>query len=528
MAKKNSDRDGFPTLGEAIRWVIGCTGLMPQKHNQSQTLLGNTKKKALQTKLRRLSLQTGNLDALLEDIKSDFASLIEEATLDPRITNTINAVSGEVFFAYQNILTSQGSFLPRVESNRWLAQSDLLDIFVLSAIQNSLQYGVTSSNLKFPTNPDWWLPDFKTGKRVRWPLEKAFRWIYESSNTSQSRFHNPNNESGRAQQNFENVSRWFNRSRLPSWGELKSNLDFSMLSLSQCADERYQRSFNEQQQHNFSQTLLLARIATDVFSQIHEAYGTVFTKHLTKQLSAQSRRIIRSHARLRTSIETRLMIEGPYTSRDYYNFWHREVVSFRQIYFKWLQLQDQTLSRRLNARVAVPFTLSELKALLNEFDPSLISSALRKIRQPMPINTSQFMRLYEEGRDLRKHQRLTLLDIENYREKAAPFIYLKPLKMMIEWMLATFHVRNKEHQTAFSHYANAFELAKQKVGQDTYLLVNEFAESCAKNNNFREFRKLLGWSRHHSIQVRFLRDSEITDDNVRQAFELLKVVTYIK
>jgi hypothetical protein len=58
-------------------------------------------------------------------------------------------------------------------------------------------------------------------------------------------------------------------------------------------------------------------------------------------------------------------------------------------------------------------------------------------------------------------------------------------------------------------------------------LVNQYIESCAKADKWRDFKKGIAWANYLGIEVRWLRgmDDE-SDETLRGIFELFKKIRY--
>ncbi|GIB03914.1 hypothetical protein VCSRO9_3017 [Vibrio cholerae] len=515
----------FPTLGEAVKLVFNSTGLLAKKHNKSAILAEETQKKTIQTKLNRLAKEDGDLDKTLEELEVYFIGLVYEATQDPRVSEALLASARDLYQSYRATLSDEGTYLSRQETIKWLIEYRLADLVIKSAHKYALMYGAAVSSLKAPCEIDWWLPTF-SGEHVCWPLEKAWRWIYQECGTNQSRFHNPLDLDGRARQNLENVSRWFNRGRLPSWGELQKNFEYSVEQLASCGDKRHGRKLSAEDVHRFTCILFLARLSTDIFQQINSAFGSSFIQRLVVQMKAQNRRMVKFNQELKKQISVELFEVGPLTSLRYYEFWFQEVDLYWWQYAQYLTQGAGILQSILIEREGEPFSLSEVKRLRRRFDAFFLAMCLRGQKKQIDSDKTSFLQCYMNGGRLRKSSTLSLTDIQHYQHSINEEGHGDTLQWMVEWMFATYFYRKDDHRSALGHYKKAFELSKHSVGHDTYLLVNQFAECCAKNDKWREFKKLVAWACHQKVEIRWHRGFDESEDAVKGAFEMLKIANY--
>ncbi|WP_283130144.1 hypothetical protein [Enterovibrio norvegicus] len=96
----------FPTLGEVSKLVIDCSGLLAQKGHSSDLIKNDTQKKTVQTQLRRLAREEGDLNKNLSDLLLLLEGLLSEHLGDDRLSfNMMNAVR-EVLEAYRQSLNS--------------------------------------------------------------------------------------------------------------------------------------------------------------------------------------------------------------------------------------------------------------------------------------------------------------------------------------------------------------------------------------------------------------------------------------
>ena len=76
------------------------------------------------------------------------------------------------------------------------------------------------------------------------------------------------------------------------------------------------------------------------------------------------------------------------------------------------------------------------------------------------------------------------------------------------------------------YYEIAFKNAKYRAGQNQYDLVNQYVEVAAKNDVRKDFKKGIEWAQYLGIEIRWLRNVELTDENLKSVYEMMKVVNY--
>lgn len=518
MAAPNTS---FPSIGEAFKFLFDVSGLLAQKYGQSEKLTNERLKKSIQTKLARLAKGEGDLDKSIPELISDFSCILLEAVQNPTVLAVSVQTLADIHDAYRNTLKQESTYLSKEATIKWMLDCWLPDLFIKSAQKYSLMASLDKEELSYPTDNDWWLPHF--GERTITPLEKAWHWIYEKANTTQIRFHNPD---GNAIQNSEMVSRWFRRNRLPTWSELQKNLKTSVQLLTNCSNEKYQRELTPELISSFRIVLFFARMSTDIFRRIISAYGVDYAKNLTRQVRAQNRRLTKFHRKVKIDIEARLANVAFKNEEHVRRIWHGETIAFWDNYSAKLIRDSQVMQEMECFQAEEPLSITEAKKLLTQFDSFFISMTIRQKRYAPDNSQQTFLKLYMHGLELKKRRDLTVSELENYQSLVAENGFDDELRWLVEWLLATRFSRSDEHDAAFEHYKRAFELSKYRIGEESYLLVNEFASACAKNNKWRDFKQLTSWANHNAIPVRWHRGFDDSEEAVRMAFEMFKYVSY--
>lgn len=514
MGSKGSS---FPSAGEALKFLFDVSGLLAQKHRQSTVVREEVDKKRVQKKLARLANEKGDLDESISVLINDFIHLLQEAVKNPTVLAVTSQTAADMHEAYQNTLKQEGTYLSKEATVKWMLDCWLPDLFIKSAQKYSLLFSLDKEQLNYPKETNWWLPYH--GDRVVTPLEKALRWVYEQADTNQTRFHNP---SGNLPQNSEVVSRWFHRGQLPSWSELQNNFNTSIELLAECSNEKYQRRFTPELVNSFRIVLFFARMSTDIFRRITSAYGTDYAKKLTLQIIAQNRRLAKLYRKAKIDIEVRLANVAFKNEAHARRVWHDEASTFWSNYSAKLMGDAQVMQQMECFQPDELLSVTYIKRLLTQFDPFFLSMTIRQHRYAPNNLQLNFIKLYMQGLELKKRRDLSPSEIENYQALLTENGCSDELRWLVEWLLATRCSRSDERNDAYEHYKRAFELSKHRVGKESYLLVNELAAACAKNNKWREFKKLISWATHNGVSVRWYRGLKDSEEATRMAFEVFK------
>lgn len=104
------------------------------------------------------------------------------------------------------------------------------------------------------------------------------------------------------------------------------------------------------------------------------------------------------------------------------------------------------------------------------------------------------------------------------------------MEWVFQWSYANYYYMKNAYVKSFDYYKKAFYLSKYSVGKDQCLLVNQYIEICAKNKNYREFKKGVSWAKYLDIPVRWLRniDDPESEENLKYIYSWFAICNYSK
>jgi len=118
-------------------------------------------------------------------------------------------------------------------------------------------------------------------------------------------------------------------------------------------------------------------------------------------------------------------------------------------------------------------------------------------------------------------QKTTLKDIENFNSALHAYNLQKKVPWVVDWIYGGYYYRNDDFEKAHKHFSKSFQNGKYRAGNIFYRTLNQHIEVCAKLDKWREFKKAALWAKYLGIPVRWLRDEESTDENLRVAYRYL-------
>ncbi|EMP57100.1 hypothetical protein MSNKSG1_02354 [Marinobacter santoriniensis NKSG1] len=518
---------GFPAIGEIAKELFSCAGFLPTKNDSLGLIRTETEKKSIQTRLRRLAQESSELRKNLDQLMELFKDLTRATTGSERVANAVHESIVDALEQYRDLVRNQISHLGKHETLRFLLLTSIPDRVILSYQKNALIFNVAATGYQFPNEPTWWLPSF-SDDGVQWPLSKALNWIYETIETSQTRFHFPDHglrENYRLKQNYENAWRWTSNLKFPSLTALLSNLDESLEAMRETTHDIHQRDVGPTLRSSFRTVLAIARFSTAAFRKIEKAYGKDVLFEVSETLRKQDRRLRRNHLWFAKRLKQKLIANNVRTPQAIDNAWSQKTQEFWRNRSGNLLAGAQQLAHLQQADALpsekIPRFRIYIRLLgIHAAHSSIVNDA--HARDIYPPET--FLHALQVGSEL-KNRAQGLSQIEEL-ENAVKSNGDDALSWIVEWAKATHFYRAERYSEAAAHFKNAFDLGKYSAGAHQYKLVNQYIEICAKNRNFEEFKKGIAWAKYLGFSTRLLRDQEETEENLKAVYDQLQIVVY--
>lgn len=531
----------FPTIGEVVRELFNAAGILPQKKDETSVIGGEKHKKAIQKSLARLASENSKISTQLEDLLSIFGEIVFELVDDPRVTLAIMASIEDALDQYRDLVRLDGTYLSFPETIKWVVQHRLKDRVLTSLFKNSLAFDVNASGLSLPGDRFWWLPEVNFDAKeetVQFPITKVWQWIYSSQGLSQIRFHNPAQgdisyqtnkqlveKYKRYERNLENAQRWTSGQQLPSTHALIKVLNDSIEALAEIGDERYSRDITPNQVNAYRVALFLGRFTTYCFKSVQNAYGDDYLHQLVIGFKKQYRRFDRETCHYRVLVLERVN-NMDVLALERQDYWYSAVMELWWLRADKIKWGSQGINYNMDSKGTS--RIEQFRKLIVHIGPAMTYSLVKHHENPTnDLVSSDFPRLLDEGLKLKK-KATSLSEIDEYKNRVEIAELGKMLCWLVEWCKAIFHYRNEDYQNAHPHFQRAFSLARYSAGQEQYLLVNQYIESSAKADNYREFKKAVAWADYLGIKVRWLRGMEDpeSEDSLRKVYALMKTARY--
>ena len=515
----------FPTIGEVVREIFNCSGLLPQKEDKNNTILSSIDKKTLQMQLKRLADESSKIDGKLNELLFTLEKILIRAVPNERIVWMIMEFVNELLATYRKVLQSDGTYLNKKTTTQWFIKAYLLDQLVISFYKNYLRFNVVDEKLNIPDLIHWVLPENNNNKTT-WPLAHAWKLIYNSLSISQSAFHYPDKNEGdeKAIQNLEKAQRWVSGKQLPNINSLYLNLDYSLSLLETIKCEKTHRVLNTKQVNEFKLILFIARVATFFFKEIQSSFGDDFLFEVCQHIKGQSGRLSRINKKLGSKLNSIKADSINLTEAD------NDELHYQYISESWknYELMQDKCARRLQEHLeADAFKyMSEretamvyISCLGSLSAYSLLENKKFNIQDNIPTD---FIELHGKGIKL-KNNITSLSQADIFKSEIEEKELLEYLGWLSDWCYANYYYRKEDNENANIFYKESFTKAKYSAGTYQYKLVNQYIESCAKNNKYLDMKKAVAWANYLEIKVRWLRgfDDPESEDSLKSLFKFM-------
>lgn len=510
---------GFPTQGELIRFAFRFSGVLPEKLDTS--LARGVTRNSVRRAVDRLAKDDGKLEDNFKRLMLTLSSLVSEHVDQMPVYVALGDVVISLLDDYQTLLSTEGTFLSKRETVRWLIRDRWVPHVVTLIAKSLVQWHPKVVLPLRPASDSWFLPDFEDAGVV-WPMRKAFEWLYETAGVSQTQFHYPRRDTAESDTNrqrlLENAQNWTSGRSLPSAPALRH-------SLQQALTQRPSPlpALEEPWKQRCVQTVMfLARGSTAIWQAIVAEHGIEFAQQVRALFLRQWRLLTTEMRRLERQIarEARAYAISPIHPqlRDaVFQGWVDET-------YQRSELATLELERFVKATGSLPdeAILRSMEERHGEF-----VMAFAGVRQePLHHAPPHFAEVLGECERLRLSETLSLEDVDAFAQHLQVTGLNEVLCWMPPWLRFIGAYRAGDYDQAWLAICRTFELARYRAGRSQYRIVNQFVEMAAKQGDTVAFRKGVHWARYIGLEIRWIRANPLTHENLHTAMAILAKATY--
>lgn len=277
----NNSNVGYPTQGDVIRFLYKAFGVLPEKRDPASEL-DERQRKNLQKALERLAAEDGTLEENFGEMIRQLAYLVAGYVQSDGLNLAIGEVLFDLLDGYAQVFREDGTYLSKRETMRWLVLERWAPAAAVAIARQVTRFGLRYFAVLFPGEATWFLPDLE-GEKPLSPLTKVMRWIYETENVSQTRFHYSQGDACGTEiareRDLENAQNWTSGRNLPSAAALRWTFGRAFDALPDTSDGS-DSARNSVRREGAQMALFLARGATYVTSEISDHFGREFLQRV--------------------------------------------------------------------------------------------------------------------------------------------------------------------------------------------------------------------------------------------------------
>lgn len=518
----------FPTLGQVMRFAFAASGVLPRKRGEDDGVTEQDKKR-IQQQLKRLADEDGKLLDQSQELISQLSNILAATLTNTKALVSIGETTMDLFEVYNAVVQDEGTFLGEQESIAWFCRIHAIPRLVLSIQKHLLRFNVAASGLITPDEADWYLPTFSQDG-ITWPLAKAMRWAYRVCDTNRTRFHYPGKstwtENEELARNLANAEDWCEGRRTPSWTALHWTFSRSFEHLASIEDVNDKRDITESLRESILLVLFLARLSTYVCKALAQTYGQTFLEQLVSQFQQHRAWLAVETASLRDTTADYIREKAVPASAVDEVWWQ-----FSDAFWRWFSYRSIASAHQVHALLDPDsddqFPEETVADLISMFGDYGVRTTLEKIaissETKIPDGFAQWL---HAGLDLKSNPACSDDDIDRYEYELHDRNLSSCLGWLASWLRAVARYRAEDYRAAFDYIEEAFQCAKYRAGKHQYKLVNQYVELAAKVGSWKSFTKGIAWARYLGLQVRWLRDKDPTEENLRFVFATMKVARY--
>ena len=504
---------GFPTQGEVIQFIFDAFGVLPRKVT-SDAEFNETRKKSTQTALQRLAEEKGALDPKFAEMVRVLSYLVA-GDIPERVCLALGEILFDLFEIYRHTLRDEGTFLSKSGTAQWFLLGGAVTRLPISVAKHIHRYNLAAAVMVTPDDAYWYLPTMGPDGWI-WPLEKTMRWAYQLAGTSGQKFHWPDDpESSSKKQNLDSSKNWLAGRNLPSWPALLKNFNESFDALDQCKDVRYQRTISNSQKESIRVALFAARACTSIAESVLGHFGNAVLQEFCSRYRIIADCVGDEVQSIRDCVQ-QVIAQRNLSPDELDSVWFGVSTDY------WSEFSDKA-SAVIRALSDGTITRTDANVMALRFGRlAALPIQQQQAFAPQHSVPSGFSDAVLDGLALRKSVDISTEKIEAYAVRLDSIGLRHLLPWMVPWQVATFFYRAERYEDAYPFIKEAFQKAQYCAGSHQYMLLNQYIELSAKNNQWRDFNRGVEWATYLGFEVRMLRQQERTKENLRSVFEFMQ------
>ncbi|MGV0886421.1 hypothetical protein V6760_06050 [Acinetobacter venetianus] len=471
----------FPTQGELARFIFSSSGILANRHDQSDDTQKEIEK--IQTQLRRLAEEEQgkylkNFWECQELLKEKLTAIVQDDVWVTAIGQSLL----DLFQCYLETIHREGTFRDKKTNTAYLIELVWMPRLVISIFKYKWLYHQHFKTQIHPESQFWFL-----GTDQQTPLALVIDWIYQSTGHTTTSFHASSNDE-LTQRDLENVRHWRQGKHLPTWHDLEQTFERAM----------QQHKIEANQQQRFKTHLFLARWATFTLKQLHDHYDVAFTENLLiqfkQQFSLLEQAFLPAYQEHPPELEQILQQKEEGYNLEQNQEMHDQICI--DLFFKYLAPCQQDIAQLAQHS---PKKFAEATQKISLFQPleQYCIVTISHVLTTLPKYQAQDAEYPAIENMLQGYDIITgkPRDIDQWlqnHEQSQAHVMFPWLK---SWVLGRQALLKQQLQQAHEHLKYGFSIIKYSACRQ-HRFVEEYLAVCAKLKKKQDFDKALSWARY--------------------------------
>lgn len=475
-----SNQISFPSQGELVRFVFNSSGILADRHDQSD----NTQKEIerIQTQLRRLAKEDGKYLKNFEDCQFLLREKLISIFQDDYWVTSIGQSLLDLFQCYLETILREGTFRDKKTNVAYLIELAWMPRLAMSIFKHKWKFHQHFQKFQSIDTPFWFL-----GQDQKTPLSIVIDWIYQVTGQTTTSFHTLSNEIIQ-QRDLENVRHWRQGKNLSTWQDLEQTFQRAT----------QQRKIEADQQQLFKTYLFLARWATSVLEQLDQHYGVAFKENLITQFKQQfsllEQAFLPTYQERPSELEHLLQKQAERFSLEQNQEMYDQICV--DLFFKYLEPCYQNiaqLAQHSPKRFAVATQNNSLFQPLEQYCIVAITHALNTLPKYQALaheypSIENMMQGYGiiSGKPKDINQWL-----QDHKQSQAHVMF----PWLKDWVLGRQALLQNQLQQAHQYFKSCFNIIKYSACRQ-HRFIEDYLFICAKLRKKQDFDKALSWARY--------------------------------
>lgn len=470
----------FPTQGELVHFIFNSSGILADRHDQSDN---NQKEiKRIQTQLRRLAKEDGKFLKNFEDCQFLLREKLMSIVQDDDWVTAIGQSLVDLFQCYLETIHREGTFRNKKTNVAYLIELVWMPRLVLSFFKYKWKFHQHFQKFQSIDTPFWFL-----GRGQQTPLAIVIDWIYQVTGQTTTSFHTSSNDITQ-QRDLENVRHWRQGKNLSTWHDLEQTFQRAM----------QQHKIKADQQQLFKTYLFLARWVTSVLEQVDQHYGVDFTKNLITQFKQQfsliNQAFLPAYQARPSELEHLLQQQAEGFSLEQNQEMHDQICV--DLFFKYLAPCQQNIAQFAQHS---PKKFAEATQKISLFQPLeqycivTIAHVLNTL-QKYQAKTNEYPAIENmmQGYDIISGKPIDMNQWLQDHEQSQAYVMFPWLK---DWVLGRQALLQHQLQQAHQYFQSCFNIIKYSACRQ-HRFVEDYLVACAQLTKKQDFDKALSWVRY--------------------------------